>query len=207
MKLQNLMATAVVGLTFVAGVVSNAVAQLTNVIPENVFLTDDGHVFWYKPGKRFVDTKKIREALDLPESRPADQDPDGHWGMPTNGFQLSLRFNKLVFTNNEPVVATLLLRNATNSPVKFLRASITHQPSPINVLAFRGKMPLSRKSFSGPIDVISANEITIYPQTQCKYAVRLNDYYDLSGSGEYVFQAAYEQGGVTSQYVAITITN
>lgn len=183
-----------------------ATAQITNTIPPNIFLTDDGKVFWYKPGQRLVDVKKIRAAQASKESRPASQDPDGHWGIATNGLQLSLRFKKLAFTKGEPVVVTLLLRNVTNSPVTFLRALIPQQPSPINVLVFKDGKQLPVEGEKGKIEVTSANTITIYPQTQLKYSVKLNDFYNLTIGGDFLVQAIYDtQGEISSQKVLIEI--
>jgi hypothetical protein len=194
----------IIGIAF--GAVFIAAAQTTNSITENIFLTDDGHVFWYKAGVRLVDTEKIRTAQKLPESHPAAADPGGHWGAATNGFQLSMRFDKRLFTNGEPIVATLLLRNITNVPVKFMRLSMLHQPSPINIWAFRDKQQLQGKGDNSKLEVVSGTQITIYPQTQRKYTVKLNDYYDLTGVGEFVFQASYgEQCEITSQSVPIQI--
>lgn len=153
-----------------------------------------------------IHIKDIEDAKNSPESRPVEQDTQGHWGQVTNGLQLSLRFEKETFTNDEPVIATVLLRNATKSPVTFLRYHISSRPSPVDVLAFKDQKPFPVKGHSDEIEVISANQITIYPQTQCKYRVKLNDYYDLTGGGEFVFRAEYgRQGEISSQDVRIQI--
>ena len=195
---------AAIGFTFeLATLVSG---QTTNVIPPNLFITDDGHVFWFKSGKRVIDIRAINTAQGSLESLPTERDPDGHWGGATNGFQLSLRFPKLTFTNGEPIVATLLLRNVTNSPVKFLRAVVTYQPSPINVLAYKNGKPCATKGAGHKMEVISGGEITVYPQTQRRFKVKLNDYYDFTGGGEFVFQADLDwEGEITSQKVPVEI--
>jgi hypothetical protein len=117
-----------------------------------------------------------------------------------------MRFEKSVFTNGEPIVASLLLRNVTNTPVKFLRLAVAHQPSPINIVAFNGQKPLPLKGDDGTIDVISAAEIAIYPQTQREFYINLTNYYDLAEGGVFVFQAKCgKEGEITSQNVSIQV--
>lgn len=204
---------------FAFGLSSTALAQttnwlvhrsepVTNVIPQNLFLTDNGMLFWYGRSGHVVNLKSISEAQKSLESVPADQDPQGHWGhwgQPMNGFQLSLRFAKDSYTNGEPILATVLFRNVTNRPVDFLRMSMLGRPSPINVLAFKNNGMLLVKG-GDEIDVISATPITIYPQTQCKYRLNLNNFYDLTNHGDYVFKAEYgNDGKVESKAVSIRI--
>ncbi len=56
------------------------------------------------------------EAIELAktnvECQPADNDPGGHWGERIIGEQLSIRFKKDAFQTNEPVIATIIYRNA-----------------------------------------------------------------------------------------------
>jgi hypothetical protein len=181
--------------------------SITNSIPANVFLTDDDKLFWFNSSRqRVIHSRAITEAESLPESRPAAQDPEGNWGTATNGLQLSLRFDKQFFTNGEQIVANLLLRNVTNVPVKFERFYVSHRPSPINVLVSSDQKQLSKKGDNSEINVISSTEITIYPQTQRKFSVRLNDYYDLTVGGDFIVQAVYDnEGKIASQKVHIQV--
>ena len=175
----------------------------TNTIPTNLFLTDNGSLFWYKnsTGERVVHIKDIETATNSPESRPADQDPEGHWGQATNGFQISLRFEKGLFTNGESIVAITLMRNITSQPQNYFR--------PIQIVATKDGKPLDRKD-KKEIDVIEITmppETTVFPQTQQKNRVRLDQIYDLTQSGEYVFQAVCRHPEVASQKVSILIKN
>jgi hypothetical protein len=52
-------------------------------------------------------------------SRPADEDPAGNWGPATQGFRLSIRLEKQTFTNGEPIVAFVLLRNVSDQHLRF----------------------------------------------------------------------------------------
>ena len=183
------------------GVAQNISAQTTNSIPSNLFLTDNGFLFWYKSGQRLINVKKIKEAEKSPESRPAIEDPEGHWGQPTNGFQLSLRFEKQTFTNGEPIVAVMLIRNVTNAPLTHFK--------PTYVKVTRDGQPLKRKNGNG-LDLIEITmwpETTLFPQTQHRYQENLNQSYDLNESGGYVFQAECKQPKTISQPASILITN
>jgi hypothetical protein len=174
-----------------------ATAQTTNVIPENIFLTDDGQVFWYKPGIRLMDVRKIKQAQESPESRPAEQDPEGHWGLATNGFQLSLRFAKSTFTNGEPALATVLIRNITTTNQTYYR--------PIEVLVTRDGNLLKRKDDNGIIEINMPPDKTLFPQTQNRYVQNLCNLYDLSEPGEYLVQAVSGHPPATSKTVSIFV--
>jgi hypothetical protein len=174
-------------------------AQMTNVIPTNVFLTDDSSLFWYRNHERLVDVKRIEEAENMPESRPANQDPEGHWGGTTNGLQLALRFQKQSFTNGEPIDGIVLIRNVTNQPVVYFQ--------PERVLATKDGKALKRKDDTGVIMVFRPLEATVFPQTQKEKHERLDQIYDLTQGGEFVFQAVCEHPEVASQKVSVLIKN
>jgi hypothetical protein len=174
--------------------------QMTNVIPANVFLTDDGFLFWYrKHGERVVDVKKINEAEKSPESRPAEQDMEGHWGEVMQGLQISLRFEKQIFTNGEHIDAIVLIRNVTNQPAVYIRST--------QVLAFKDGKVLKRKDDDGIISISAPLEVNLFPQTQKKNLVRIDQIYDLTNNGEYYFQAVCRHPEVKSQKVKILIKN
>lgn len=95
--------------------------NMTNAIPSGVFVTDDGKLFWSNSsGQRLMPTNKINAAQKSPESRPADEDPEGSWGRVQNGFQLSIRTDKRSYAVGEPIKATILLRNVTNTPLVYV---------------------------------------------------------------------------------------
>lgn len=172
----------------------------TNSIPQNLFLTDDGFVFWYKssqPGQRFVSVAKIEEAAKSPESRPAEQDPEGNWGNVVGGIQVSLRLQSSTFTNGEPVRVTMLVRNVTNRV-------ITHY-WPHVVISKNGK-PLERNGGAG-VDITAIPLADVFPQTQHKYVRTLNKDYDLSENGEYTLQAVCKEPAARSKEISILITN
>jgi hypothetical protein len=186
-------------LILMSGAVNGVGMQTTNSIPASLFLTDDGNVFWYKPGQRLVDVQKIEEAKKSPESRPADQDSEGHWGSPANGLQLSLRLEKQSFTNNEPVKIIMLMRNVTNQPVAYFR--------PTSVTVTKNGKLLRRKDDTGILEITMSPETRLFPQTQHRYQENLSAIYDLSEAGEYILQATCSHPEVVSQKVSIVITN
>src|SRR5205085_12478267 len=46
---------------------------------------------------------------------PARRDTNGHWGAPVEGIRLAVRFHRREFLPGEPVLAMILLRNASLS--------------------------------------------------------------------------------------------
>jgi hypothetical protein len=54
----------------------------------------------------------IENARTNIECQPAKDDPNGHWGPIIYGYELSIRFKKFTFHTNEPVIATIIYRNA-----------------------------------------------------------------------------------------------
>lgn len=183
---------------FLCGSIFSISAQTTNVIPTNVFPTDDGFLFWYNHNGRVIATKKIKEAENSKECRPADEDPEGHWGTPSKGLQLSLRFEKQTFTNGEPIEAVILIRDITNQPVVYFR--------PTRVKAMKDGKVLKRKDDTGVIIITMPPETTLFAQTQQKNHERLDQIYDLSQDGKYVFQAECRHPEITSQKVTIVIS-
>ena len=151
-----------------------------------------------------VHIKDIETATNSPESQPADKDPEGHWGQATNGFQLSLRFEKETFTNGEPIMAITLMRNITSQPQNYFQ--------PVSIVATKDGKPLERKGNKNKDEIDMKRitlfpETTVFPQTQQKNHVRLDQIYDLTQSGEYVFQAVCRHPEVASQKVSILIKN
>jgi hypothetical protein len=176
------------------------IAQITNSIPKNIYLTDQGLVFWYGPGGTLVvKTEAIDKARKLPESRPAEQDVEDHWGQATNGFQLALRFQKTTFTNGEPIKATMFMRNVTDKPQTYYR--------PTYIIATKDDRVLENKNAGKQIIIDMLPETKLIPQTQCEDCETVNDSYDLSTPGTYIFQAVCRNPIISSEPVAILITN
>jgi hypothetical protein len=195
-----LCATPATSIAQIKRIPDNSVVQMTNAIPTNIFLTDENGLFWYRHHERLVEVNRIKDAANLPESRPAEQDPEGHWGEATNGLQISLRFEKQIFTNGEPVNAVMFVRNVTNQPVAYLQLT--------QILATKNGKPLNQKNANdGEIFISTPMSAIIFPQTQKKNQKRLDQLFDLTENGEYIFQAVCSHPKVGSDKVSIVIKN
>lgn len=102
------------------GVVLSVFCQDTNVVflPEDIYDdsgSDIGVIFYGKkpaPGKMDSRYKQIMDAaIKAGECRPAEQDPEGHWGEVVGGFQLSIRSATNVFVIGKPIPITVIFRN------------------------------------------------------------------------------------------------
>jgi len=158
----------------------------------NVFyINDGGH-------EEFSYSKNIQMAKTAQESLPAKDFPEGNWGAVQDGFQLSMRFEKKIFTNGEPIVVTLLLRNVTNSDV---RLSYSHLPvgysdGPIGfqIISAAGTgMTQHKYELDG---VINGALPTLFPGTQAKFSERLDKRFDLTNG-------IYSVRAITTAWIGI----
>jgi hypothetical protein len=151
-----------------------------------VFLTDDGFLS-VNHAKKVGDAKKSRESL------PVEEFSKGNWGIPTNGFQLSLRFEKTTYAAGEPIVAILLLRNVTNTILSYKVSSAVDQDGPISFVlsdATGTIKPIPVET----VDVISSRDVTLAPSTQHKYMERLDKRFALKNGGQYTVYARFGAG-------------
>jgi hypothetical protein len=203
------------------GIPSAEEVATTNSIPTNIFLTDENRLFSYKNGKRLIDAKRVKDAEKAKESRPADQDPEGHWGKVVDGFQLSLRFERQEFSNGEPIIVSILMRNVSDKRLTYIRETVNGRPSPIYVAVWKEQEKLKLETDDNLVPRASATKVDLYPRTQHRYRLRLDKFYDLSKPGVYSVQAEYGpltpigpfpvrglgQEPIISQKVNISITN
>jgi len=159
------------------------------------YLTDD-FVTHYGDSLPFT-AKHIEMAKHAKECRPADQDPEGHWGPVTEGFQLSVRLERESFTNGEPVTACVILRNVSGKLRRYFTAPM-HDPMS-KILLTRGgqRVPTNdepKPGASAPerLKPVFGGSMWSFPSpagTQRKFFVELNKMFDLGTNGEYVVQA------------------
>jgi hypothetical protein len=131
-----------------------------------------------------------------PEGRPAVQDPDGHWGPPTEGFQLSVRFLTNTFLVGDPIVAYAYLRNVTNTYLDYI-VGWGPKASPacdVVISDAHGQELPCKKLFNTLI--ISARSRHVQPLMQHRYWVRLDNIVDLRSPGEYAVRATAEVGSL-----------
>jgi hypothetical protein len=127
------------------------------------------------------------------ECLPADSDPRGNWGFATEGFQLSIRFPQAEVRLGQPVTATLLLRNTTESELGYLAFLGTGTDWPLGELAAsdaqyravpRTRNPQDKRSLDG-----SGRWFTLPARTQRKYTVRVDGVFQLARTGDYTVWA------------------
>lgn len=141
--------------------------------------------------------EQIEKAKHATESRPAEQDPEGHWGPATEGFQLSIRLQKESFTNGEPVTACIILRNVSGRLLRYFNASINDPMSKVVLMRGQERVPGKDEPKPGatPREILKAahrgsmSSFQSPPGTQRKFLVELDKMFDLSTNGEYVVQA------------------
>ncbi|HTR43384.1 MAG TPA: hypothetical protein VMH87_17365 [Pseudomonadales bacterium] len=137
------------------------------------YVTDDGFLVYKSHKQITLNPQKVEEAKKSKESLPAAAYPEGNWGNVQNGFQLSMRLKKISFTNGEPIVATILLRNVTNQILSYPLINIAGRDGPIGLVIVddKGNDILPE---SDDITIISAHESSIFPGTQKKFVELLN---------------------------------
>jgi len=124
----------------------------------------------------------LAKAKTIRESLPAKEFPEGNWGHVTNGFQLSLRFDKQAYKNGEQITAILLIRNTTNRTIKYLN-DFPVEYSVINASGQRLASKYEHMPFPR-----SGGYRDLPRETQHKYLERLDGVFVLT-NGNYSVQA------------------
>jgi hypothetical protein len=137
------------------------------------------------------------------ECLPAQDFPEGNWGEPYCGFQLSLRFEKNTYTNGEQIIAILLVRNITNNFVNYSSSSCAPEDGPVGLLVTTDKGQTVTPPATPPPIIMPAissgnNGGSIPPHTQHKYLERLNSRYILT-TGNYLVRASLDYSFVAKR--------
>ena len=154
------------------------------------FVTHQGDTLPFTP-------EHIEKARHTKECRPAQQDPEGHWGPVTEGFQLSIRLQKDTFTNGEPVKVCVILRNVSGKLLRYFSNPIEDPMS--KIVLMRGQQRLLGNNETKPgatfperLKYLHSGSLGSLPSpvgTQRKFLVELSKMFDLGTNGEYVVQA------------------
>ena len=128
------------------------------------------------------------------ESLSAEYFSEGNWGQPCEGFQLSLRFDKQIYKEDEPITAIILARNVTNYEIGFTELIRTGGNGPVGFIITNANSQRLvsdwDKTPPSPGHVFFAGHmINIEPKTQWKFYERLDKIYQLERS-TYSVQAA-----------------
>jgi hypothetical protein len=127
-------------------------------------------------------TLKVDNTI-IPEILPASQDPDGNWGKPADGLQLSLRFRHGEYLPNARVEAIIILRNLD---LVFRDAGVLGDHDFQYTLHY-GTNTLVWKKTPQIVEVVnnSIRPFHLEASTEALEDVWLNRFFDLSKSGKY----------------------
>ena len=102
-----------------AGLTLRVLAQDTNAASPGAFILQPANspgVYQSTEAIRAADDRTREAAVKAGECQPAEQDPAGHWGVVTKGFQLAVRSTNSIFVKDHPMPVAAILRNtATNT--------------------------------------------------------------------------------------------
>jgi hypothetical protein len=176
---------------------------LVKAADTNLFYVTDDSPFYDPAGMRFhMDPKAVEASKTNQECLPAKDFPEGNWGEAQGGFQLSLRIEKRVFKNGEPILAVLLLRNVTNTSVLYAALPAGYSDGPIGfvVVDSHGR-DFPQHQYSLP--VLMGHEFTkgVVPLAQVKFLERLDKRFDLTND-VYFVQAEIRVGDLLPTTIA-----
>ncbi len=163
--------------------------------------------------------QQIEKARRAKDSRPAAEDPEGCWGGTSEGFRLSVRFEKESYRVGEPITVAVLIRNVADKKVFYRDFVGMKEDSPLcqfDVLDGQQQL-VARLDPRAPNDVQDGPHIPrlLNPGTQCRYEVNLTAKFKLVQPGKYSIRARrwvhkLEHDGYSqlkSAQAAITILN
>lgn len=188
---QSLIKTLFIVLSALRGLIASVGAET------NQFYITDERKNSYEDGA--FSPEQIERAKHAKESRPAEEDPEGHLGPAQEGFELSLRFEKASFTNGEPITACVILRNVSDRRLRFF-ASYYGPQEDIRLVLLRDHErvygmhePKPGASFAERLKGIRQGSVGSWPLeagTQRKFLLDLSKVFNLATNGEYTVQAA-----------------
>ena len=166
-----------------------------------VFVTDDGMISTDSTGKAVLKDWQLEAARKAKESRAAHLDPEGNWGEPSAGMQMSIRLEKPTYKVGEGIVAVIIMRNLDQKPREYrvlwplelgfgLSLFVSGRPTPLPTMAEaratdEGMRRMARSVYKG-------HTFGLSPGTQKKFEVSLSAIYDLTLPGSYLVTASRE---------------
>ncbi len=127
--------------------------------------------------------RKEESPLDNPlprETLPAQDDPESAWGPISGGYQLCLRFEKEVFQVGEPILASILVRNASDG---FLGDAVGIPGSTQFFLS--GERGQEVRAKLGLPPATKRRQFALWRGTQYKFKVPLSEFFELDRPGLY----------------------
>jgi hypothetical protein len=183
----------------------------TNVGANKVYITDR-RVGDFTP---FIpSSKQVEEARQAPESRVSDEDVQGNWSSPSDGFQMSVRLGKVIFTNGEPITARILVRNISDKPLEYDFSDPRNFDFEFS--ASRDGLPLESKDSPHPNQLMSEKirelasgkrhfaELPV--GTQREFVFNLEKTFALTASGQYklLVQRSFVKPGFAAEFLNLT---
>lgn len=152
----------------------------------------------------------------LPEQLTASLDTNGHWGPVVNGWHLSVRFPQGEYLTNEPVVATIMLRNVGSTDAWLFTRTYDGARRNFRYVLHHGTNTLSW-SWNDPPPPDPAPpgyqmpkyfvNVRVEPYSQKAFFVRLDQIFDLSQSGQYSVQVSWPERSTTGPSPVYRETN
>jgi hypothetical protein len=130
--------------------------------------------------ERGVKYATINSGTTEVESLPAKEYSAGNWGAVSNGIQLSLRFTNQVCRIGEPCFATVVWRNATNTPLMWVGSSERPEHFEFSVTDENGKVIKSKSDREhSPWEPTSGSSYArgVAPGEQMKFEIDLARYF------------------------------
>jgi hypothetical protein len=158
----------------------------TNII----YVINDGKLFFRTNNTGYyMDPVKVEAAKTNLECLPAEDFPEGNWGRPLIGYQLSLRFQKKVYAANEPINAILIIRDLTNQVLGYVENDILIEQGValLQVTNQNGDAMPPKQERSSIVTGVKMN--ILGPGSQNKYEVSLDHRYQLT-NGTYKVRAS-----------------
>ena len=129
--------------------------------------------------------KNISDRSETNELLPASQFMKGNWGAASNDIQVSLRFDKEVYTNNEAINAAILVRNVGVKTANYVSVIVGGRDGPVRFFVTTGDGRNAEPVEWGPVEAMSAS---IPVNSQRKFTEWFNKDYHLT-NGMYFVQA------------------
>jgi len=125
---------------------------------------------------------EVEASRNAKESRSADDDLEGNWGTVSEGFQLSVRFDKPVYAFGESITAMIVLRNVSVEDLQYHELLGLGRDFKMLVVNEQGRALADLAEHSrGKI-----RRQTLFKGTQHRFEVNLERRFDLRAPGEHV---------------------
>lgn len=180
------------------------------------FVDHDDLIPGQNDGSRNLSPDDLEKVRTHREYLPAELDPQGNWGKPSNGVQMGLRFSAESFSAGDGIDAAVIVRNigsvpltyAIGAPVElFLIPSITIDGNGQTVPRLAEARATNDFQRRMARMLHNPKSFHLAPGTQRKHQMRLSDVYDLTKADKYALNFSLKFGSqVGDSFTASTAT-